>query len=162
MAFCSKCGSAISEGAVFCSVCGAPASAAGVQAPPPVPPNPSVAAGTGLSSNAAAALCYLLWFITGIIFLVVEPYSRDKFVRFHAYQSIAFGMVALILEIVWNMILSIGFLSFGFVFAIIGLVSSVIWLGIIAFWVFLMYKAYNKETYMIPILGEWASRQAAK
>ena len=162
MTFCSKCGSTVTEGAVFCSVCGSPASAPGGQAAPPVPPAPAGAAGTGMSSNVAAALCYLLWFITGIIFLVVEPYRRDKNVRFHAFQSIAFGIVALILQIVWNMIISIGFLSFGFLFAIVGLVGLVIWLAIIGFWVFLMYKAYNNETYMIPILGEWASKQAAK
>ena len=162
MAFCSKCGSAVSEGAVFCSVCGAPASATGGQATPPVPPAPAGAAGTGLSSNVAAALCYLLGFITGIIFLVVEPYRRDKIVRFHAFQSIAFGIVAVILQMVLHMFLSIGFLSFGFLFAILGLVSFVIWLAIIAVWLFLMYKAYNNETYMIPIIGEWASKQAAK
>jgi uncharacterized membrane protein len=159
MAFCSKCGSAVSEGAAFCSVCGSPASATGVQATPPAPGG---AAATGLSSNVAAALCYLLWLITGIIFLVVEPYRRDKFVRFHAFQSIAFGIVALILQMVWHMFLSIGILSFGFLFAIVGLVGFVIWLAIIVFWVFLMYKAYNNETYIIPILGEWASKQAAK
>ncbi len=87
---------------------------------------------------------------------------RDKFVRFHAFQSIGFSVVVVILEIVWNMIVSIGFLSFGFLFAIVGLVGFVIWLAIIVFWLFLMYKAYNNETYMIPIIGEWASKQAAK
>ena len=55
-----------------------------------------------------------------------------------------------------------GFLSFGFLFAIFGLMSFVIWLAIFVFWLFLMYKAYNNETYKIPVLGEWASRQAAK
>ena len=162
MAFCSKCGSAVSEGASFCSVCGSPASATGAQATPPVPPIPAGAAGTGLSSNVAAALCYLLGFITGIIFLVVEPYRRDKLVRFHAFQSIAFAVVVLVLQIILRMFLSIGFLSFGFLFAIFGLVSFVIWLAIFVFGLFLMYKAYNNETYMIPILGAWASNQAAK
>jgi uncharacterized membrane protein len=162
MAFCSKCGTAISEGAVFCSVCGSPASAPGGQAIPPIPPAPAGAASAGITSNVAAALCYLLWFVTGIIFLVLEPYKRDKFVRFHAFQAIAFSIVALILEIVWNSIVSIGFLSFGFLFAIVGLVGFVIWLAILVFWIFLMYKAYNNETYMIPVLGEWASKQAAK
>ena len=85
MAFCSKCGSVVPEGTAFCSVCGSPASAAGV---PPTPPIPAGAASVGLSSNVAAALSY--FFITGIIFLVVE--KENKFVRFHAWQSIfAFG-----------------------------------------------------------------------
>ncbi len=162
MAFCSKCGSAVSEGVSFCRVCGSPASTTGAQATPPVPPIPAGAAGASLSSNVAAALSYLVGFITGIIFLVVEPYRRDTFVRFHAFQSIAFGIVVVILQIILHMFLSIGFLSFGFLFAIFGLMSFVIWLAIFVFWVFLMYKAYNNETYMIPIIGEWASKQAAK
>ena len=70
--------------------------------------------------------------------------------------------MVVILQIVLRMFLSIGFFSFGFLFAIFGLVSFVIWLAIFVFWLFLMYKAYNNETYMIPILGEWASKQAAK
>jgi uncharacterized membrane protein len=162
MAFCSKCGSALSEGVSFCSVCGSPASTTGAAATPPVPPIPAGTAGSGLSSNVAAALAYLVGFITGIIFLVVEPYRRDKFVRFHAFQSISFGVVVVILQIILRIFLSIGFLSFGFLFAIFGLMSFVIWLAIFVFWLFLMYKAYNNETYMIPILGEWASKQAAQ
>ena len=162
MAFCSKCGSAVSEGASFCSVCGSPASATGAQATPPVPPIPAGAAGAGLSSNVAAALSYLAGFITGIIFLVVEPYRRDQFVRFHALQSIGFSVAIVILEIVWSLIVSVGFLSFGFLFAIVGLVGFVIWLAVIGFWLFLMYKAYSNETYMIPAIGEWASKQAEK
>ena len=163
MAFCSKCGSAVSEGVSFCSVCGSPASAAGVQATPPIPPPPAAGTtGAGISSNVAAALSYLVGFITGIIFLVVEPYRRDKFVRFHAFQSIAFGIVVVILQIILRMFLSIGFLSFGFLFAIFGLMSFVIWLAIVVFWFFLMYKAYNSEAYKIPIIGDWASKQAEK
>jgi uncharacterized membrane protein len=133
-----------------------------VQTTPPIPPPPAAAAATsaGMNSNVAAALSYLLWFVTGIIFLVLEPYKSDKFVRFHAFQAIGFSVVALVLEIVWNMIMSIGFLSFGLLFALVGLVSFVIWLAIVVFWIFLMYKAYNNETYRIPVIGDWASKQA--
>jgi uncharacterized membrane protein len=163
MAFCSKCGSAVSEGAVFCSVCGSPASATAGQVTPPIPPPPAAGTtGVGISSNVAAALSYLVGFITGIIFLVVDPYKNDKFVRFHAFQSIGFSVVIVILEIVWSMIVSVGLLSLGFLFAIFSLVGFVLWLAIIVFWLFLMYKAYNNETYMIPVIGEWASKQAAK
>jgi uncharacterized membrane protein len=147
---------------VFCSVCGSPVAAPGGQATPPVPPAPAGQASAGMSSNVAAALCYLLWFVTGIIFLVLEPYKNDKFVRFHAFQAIAVSVVALILEIVWNMFVSIGFLSFGFLFALVGLIGFVIWLAIVVYWIFLMYKAYNNEAYKIPVIGEWASKQAAK
>jgi uncharacterized membrane protein len=159
MAFCSKCGSAVSEGSAFCSVCGSPASAPGVQStPPPAPPGVTGTASTGLASNIAAALAYFV--ITGIIFLVVEPYKRDKFVRFHSFQAIALWVVVIVLEIVWHMFTSIGFLALGFFFAIFSLVSLVIWLAIFVYWLFNMYKAYNNETYMIPVIGEWALKQA--
>ena len=62
----------------------------GPQYPPPPPP-PS--AGQGLTSNAAAAISYIT-FIPAVLFLVLEPYNRDRFVRFHAWQSIALWIVA--------------------------------------------------------------------
>ena len=97
MAACSKCGSVIAENAVFCSVCGSPVSSAGRPAVPPPPPPPLAgAASTGMTSNIAGALCYLLTFITGILFLVLEPYKRDRFVRFHAFQSIFFGVILVV------------------------------------------------------------------
>ena len=165
MAFCSKCGSAVSEGSGFCSVCGTPVSSAGGPAAspagaPPAPPSPVGATSTGLTSNVAAALSYLVTFITGIVFLALEPYRRDKFVRFHAFQSIAFGIAAIVLEIVWHIIASVGFLSFGFFFAIVSLIGLLIWLAIFGLWLFLMYKAYNNERFMLPVIGEWASKQA--
>jgi uncharacterized membrane protein len=158
MAFCSKCGSAVSEGSAFCSVCGSPASSAGVPPTPPAPPSANGIAGTGMASNLAAALSYFV--ITGIIFLVVDPYKRDKFVRFHSFQAIALWVVVIVFEIVWHMFTSIGFLALGFFFVIFGLVGFVIWLAVFVYWLFLMYKAYNNETYMIPVIGEWALKQA--
>src|SRR5690349_20275840 len=81
MANCPSCGAPV-EGR-YCAKCGTatlPASAA------------------GLPDNTAAALCYVLGLITGIIFLVLEPYSRNKLIRFHAFQSIFLNVA---LFIVW-------------------------------------------------------------
>jgi uncharacterized membrane protein len=158
MAFCSKCGSAVSEGTAFCSVCGSPVSSPGVAQTPPAPPSTAGAAGAGMASNIAAALAYFV--ITGIIFLVVDPYKRDRFVRFHSFQAIALWVVVIVLEIVWHMFTSIGFFAFGFFFVVFGLVGFVIWLAVLVYWLFLMYKAYNNESYMIPVIGEWALKQA--
>ena len=122
-----------------------------------------VSAGTtssGLSSNVAGALAY--FFITGIIFLVMEQFKKDKFVRFHSFQAIAYFVAAVVLRIIWSMIMSIGFLSFGFLFSLFGIVYVLIGLAIFVYWIFLMYKAYNNETYKIPVIGEWAFKQAEK
>src|SRR5436309_11705084 len=100
MPFCQVCGSAV-DGR-FCAKCGAPVELAPgttgptVFAPGPQPPAGAVAS-SGLEDNVAGALCYLIGFITGITFLVLEPYNKRPFVRFHAFQSILFsaGWIAL-------------------------------------------------------------------
>jgi uncharacterized membrane protein len=163
MAACPKCGAVLSEGASFCSACGSPVG--GAVAPPPPPPAPvSPAAGAtaaGVSSNVAGALCYLVGLITGIIFLLLEPYKRDEFVRFHAFQSIFLNVVLIIFKIVWS-----GFFlaawSFGFLWTIFSLIGTLVYLGFFLLWLFLMYKAYNNETFKIPVIGDLASKQAAK
>jgi uncharacterized membrane protein len=165
MAFCSNCGSAVLEREIFCSVCGAPVSSAIRR--PAVPHNPATppkisGAKAAMASNAAAALSYLLGFVTGIVFLVVEPYKRDKFVRFHAFQSILYSIAVVVFEIAWSKTVLAGMFSLGDFWKIVSTVSSLIWLGLVAFWIFLMYKAYNNDACKIPVIGEWAYRQALK
>ena len=158
MAYCSKCGSVVSEGVTFCSACGAPVSS--VSGPAAPPPNPPGATSTGLTSNVAGALSYLGLVITGIIFLVIEPFNKDKFVRFHAFQSIFFFVAGLVIQIVWFIVTAIMSSIFGLLGSLFGILGFLIWLGLFACWLFLMYKAYNNETYMIPFIGEWALKQA--
>ena len=149
MAFCPKCGASVAEGSGFCGSCGAQTAA----------PGPSASSGAGgLTSNVAAALTYVLGFITGIIFLVLEPYKDDKFVRFHAFQSIFFCVAVLAFWIIWNTVLFSG--TFSFMILILAPLSFLISLAIFGFWLFLMYKAYNNERFMIPVVGEMAAKQA--
>src|SRR5215470_12415845 len=90
MAFCVHCGSEV-QGR-FCSKCGAAvagAASAGGQA------GGSGLVLGGLEENVAAALCYLLGVLTGILFLVLEPYNKNRTIRFHAFQAI-FAWVAVV------------------------------------------------------------------
>ena len=90
MPFCPSCGASV-EGR-FCAKCGAPVEGArrdAGSAAGPTPSSPGTAV-TGMEDNVAGALCYLVGFITGVLFLVLEPYSKRPFVRFHAFQSILF------------------------------------------------------------------------
>ena len=160
MAFCTKCGSAVSDGAAFCSVCGSPTSSADSPSTPSPPPAPAGTASAGISSNVAAALSY--FFITGIIFLLIDQYKKDKFVRFHSFQAIAYGVVVMIFWIIWNNVLLATVFSFGFFWSIASILSTLISLAIFIYWLFLMYKAYSNETYKIPIIGDWALKQSAK
>ena len=103
----------------------------------------------------AGALAYLLTVITGILFLVLEPYNRSKFVRFHAFQSIFFFAAWMVISIVVSIL---GFLpGMGLLMVPI---SMLIWLGGIAAWVLLMVKAYNNERYKLPVIGDLAEKQA--
>ena len=100
---------------------------------------------TGLDENVAGLLCYMLGFITGIIFLIVEKESR--FVKFHAMQStIAFLGVFVILV----------------VFGWIPLLGTLIWIGSLVLWLFLMVNALRGKQYELPIVGKMAAEKANK
>jgi uncharacterized membrane protein len=163
MAVCAKCGATLSEGAGFCGSCGAPVGAAAAGAPAPAPAPAPAAAAAPMASNVAGLLAYVLGFITGIVFLLMEPYNKDKFVRFHAFQSIFFNVALVAFWIVWTILSTIlGIVSFGILGVVMVLLGLVIALAILGYWIFLMYKAYNNERYMIPYIGKLAAQQAEK
>ena len=102
--------------------------------------------GTGLKPNVAGALSYLLGFVTGILFLVIE---KDKYIRFHALQSIiVFGFL-------FVLSMSLGFIPFvGFLFSLLITPISLV------LWILLMVKAYQGKKYKIFIAGDIAERNA--
>ena len=101
----------------------------------------------GLDANIAAALSYVLGWVTGIVFLVMEP--ANKFVRFHAMQStIVFAALSL-LTIVLQVIPFLGLLLV--VFLVIP-ASAILWL-------LLMFKAYQGERFKLPIAGDMADQR---
>jgi uncharacterized membrane protein len=114
---------------------------------------------TGLPSNVAGALCYLLGPLTGIVFLLVE--KEDRFVRFHAAHSIIVGVAVIgisVLLTVFTAILSI----VPILGTIIGiLISLAVWLGLFAFWLFLMFQAFSGREWEAPVVGQYAWRLIA-
>lgn len=147
MAFCAKCGTSMAEGIGFCPQCGAATGsvAAGTPAPAGGPPvAPMAATTTGLTQNVAGLLCYLLGWLTGIIFFLID---KRPFVRFHAAQSIVvFGGLMVI-----RIVLTFGwFSSFGF-FSLWSLVSLAVTLLTLILWIYLMITAYQGKTVEIPI-----------
>jgi len=58
-------------------------------------------------SNVIAALTYLLGLVTGIVFLYLEPYDRDEYVRFHARQSIAFSIAWFALNVIVGVFIAV-------------------------------------------------------
>lgn len=132
-----------------------PGYGSGPQYPPPPPPP---AAGQGLSSNAAAAISYLT-FIPAVLFLVIAPYNRDRFVRFHAWQCIALTIVAVVLGIVFSVLAIIGLhLMWWMLFLIHRLIDLVLFI----FWLIALIKASQGQWYKIPIVGDLAASFAGQ
>ena len=103
---------------------------------------------TGLKENVAGVLCYVLGWITGIVFLILEP--KNKFVRFHAFQSIIVFVIITILSIIFAPIPTwVG----TFLEAIVLAVGFVLW-------VFLMVMASQEKKYKLPWAGNLAEKWA--
>lgn len=101
---------------------------------------------TGLEANVAGLLCYVLGWITGLLFILIE--KENKFVRFHAMQSIiVFGAIT-VASIIFNLIPFIGWF--------LGVLLSILAL---ALWIILMVKAYQGDKYKLPWAGDLAERQ---
>jgi len=167
MAFCPNCGAQVTG--TFCGACGkatgvaAPAAGGGPTPPSPgASPTPPPAAGgpgpsaAGLQDNVAGALCYVLGLLTGILFLVLEPYNRNPLVRFHAFQSI-FLHVAVIG--VWILLTVLGT-----ALNILSILLAPVWLllslGTFVLWVMLLVKTFNGSKMVLPIIGPLAQKQA--
>jgi uncharacterized membrane protein len=161
MAFCAKCGAQVNQGTAFCPACGAAvATTADGAAAAPALANAG-AVSTGMTNNVAGMLCYLVGWITGLIFLLIEPYKNDKVVRFHAFQSIFFNVGVIALYIAYGVVSGIlAAVTKGFSIVVTGPLLFVIWLGCVACWIFLMIKAYNNQQFKLPFIGDLAAKQA--
>jgi uncharacterized membrane protein len=152
MAFCGSCGAAVSAavGGPAGAPAGVPASGA------PTPAAPTTTSG-GMASNVAGALAYLT-IIPAIIFLVAEPYNKDRFVRFHSFQCLFLAAASFVIFFglgIFSMIPVLGWLVGILLFPLLGLAMFVLVL-------FTMYKAYNNEKFMLPVIGKLAEQQAAR
>lgn len=122
-------------------------------------PPPQYAAAPGLQENVASALCYIVGFITGIIFLVLAPYNQNRNIKFHAWQSILFSAAVIIIGIIFSMFMwNIGY-GFG-LWTLITMIYLIFRLAMFVLWLFVMFKAYNGQKFMLPVIGQIAEKQA--
>jgi uncharacterized membrane protein len=114
---------------------------------------------SGLQDNVASALCYLLLILSGVLFLVIEPYNRNRTVRFHAFQSI-FVWIGIVIVSIAVAIVSQFWELIPFAGRIIGgLIWSAFGIGVFLLWIVLMVKAYNREKWILPLVGPLAEKQ---
>jgi len=104
---------------------------------------------TGLQKNVAGLLCYVLGWVSGLVFILLE--AENKFVRFHAMQSIIVFGILNIIGIVFGWIPWFGWV----VSFLVGGLAFV-------FWIVLMYKAYQGIMYKLPVAGDLAEKWSSK
>jgi uncharacterized membrane protein len=102
---------------------------------------------TGMDANLAALLSYLLGFITGIVFFILEKDS--KYVKFHAMQSILVSVAIMIINFILGLIPILGWI-----------LAFLISLASIILWIVLMIKAYKYTWFKLPVIGEIAEKQS--
>jgi len=169
MSACQHCGIALAANTRFCQSCGSPAEltayvpVSAVESPAGVALMPSLAeAGPKtMDTNLVGALTYVAGLVTGIIFLVLDPYKSNSFVRFHAFQSIFFNVAWFAFWIVWMILsavltpLTAG--TFGLIALPLMLIFTFVGFGI---WILLMYQAYQQKLFRLPLVGKFAANHA--
>jgi uncharacterized membrane protein len=147
VAFCPTCGTQIADGA-SCPKCAGAAAQGGAGAIAAAP------AAAGLADNVAGALAYVT-IIPAILFLVLEPFNKKRFIRFHSFQCLFFAAAWIVLEIGLAFIGHIPVLGWAtlLLWPLIGLAGFVIWL-------ILVIKAYQGQMFKLPVIGDMAEQQA--
>ena len=108
----------------------------------------------GLTDNVAGLLAYL--FIPAILFLVIEPYNKRRFIRFHSFQCIFLAVAGFVLGIGMSILWHIPFLGWLVLFLLWPLIS----LAELILWLFLMNQAYLGKMFKLPVIGDMAEKQA--
>lgn len=114
---------------------------------------------TGMQANIAALVSYVAGWITGLIFFLLE--KDNKFVRFHALQSIvvfgALSVLGIVLAVFSQFFIII---HLYFMLRVLSLISTLIWLAALILWILLMIKAYQGERFKLPIAGDIAEKNS--
>ncbi len=149
MAFCPSCGGQVADAATFCPSCGKPVGQSAAGGSYGTAPAVAPAASTGgLTDNVAGMLAYIT-IIPAIIFLVMEPYNKKPFVRFHAFQCLFFAVALFVIHIVLMFVPVIGWA-----------ISMLVSLAALVLWVVCLIKANQGQWFKIPVIGDIAEKQA--
>ncbi len=169
MSACQSCGAVLAKDTRFCQSCGvrtlpdadALLSAAASSTAVAVMPAPVEAGPKAMDTNVVGALTYMAGFVTGILFLVLDPYKSNSFVRFHAFQSIFFNVACIAFWIVWMILSAVLTPLTAGIFGLIAVpMMSIFTIAVFGIWIFLMYEAYQQELFKLPLVGKFAAEQA--
>ena len=129
--------------------------------PPSAIPNPNGPTSMGMDANVAAGLSYLFSIVGGLIFYFGE--KQNRFVRFHAMQSILFNVFCIVLFVVFFTVQSILYATV--ILAPLAIVLTCLTfllpLAILALWIVLMVYAFQGKYFKLPVIGDYAEKYAA-
>jgi uncharacterized membrane protein len=114
---------------------------------------------TGIAANVAGLLCYLIGWISGLIFFLIE--KENKFVRFHALQSmIVFGALFILNIAIGFFVGILAAMGAGFLYPLLSLFNILLAIAAFVLWILLMIKAYQGEKFKLPVVGDIAEKNA--
>lgn len=115
---------------------------------------------TGVDPRLSSLLCYAAWWVSGLIFLIIE--QQHHTVRFHAAQSLVlFGGLSVLIALLSVASIAMLMISGG-AFQAARMLVYLVWLGAVVIWLLLMYRTYNGETWRVPLAGDLAAKIAAR
>jgi uncharacterized membrane protein len=115
---------------------------------------------TGVDPRLSSLLCYTAWWVSGLIFLIIEQQHRE--VRFHAAQSlILFGGLSAVIATL-SLLSVVMLMVSGGAFQAARMLVYVVWFGAVVLWLVLMYRTYQGQTWRVPIAGDLAAKLAAR
>ena len=129
----------MADGATVCPGCGKAAAASA---------SATSSSGGGLQDNVAGMLAYFT-IIPAILFLLIEPYNKNKFIRFHAFQCLFLAAAIFVVNVVLTFIPILGWI-----------ISMLLSLACLALWILLVVKAYQGQKFKLPVIGDLAEKQA--
>jgi len=160
MVHCIKCGSVVADNAAFCGNCGAPQAVGAPAGGPAVASAPVAPAQSQMSETLAATLSYVLGWLTGLIFYLID---KRPYVRYHAAQSIVvFGGLHIITFII-GAFFGLSLLTGGLAGFSMGLaLYRVLDVVALVLWVLLMIKAHQGERYRVPFAADLSEKLFGK
>lgn len=145
---CPQCGIQVPDNTAFCPGCGWNTA------------QPVLGTTGGIRDSIAGALAYFT-FIPAIVFLLAEPFKKNRFIRFHSFQSIFLTIAAVVAGLALKLVfLILALIPLGHLLLL--LISAIVFLGCLILWFVLMVKALQGELFKVPLIGDLAERQASK
>jgi uncharacterized membrane protein len=111
---------------------------------------------TGVDPRLSALLCYTAWWLSALVFIVIE--QQNRVVRFHAAQSLVlFGGLSVLIGLLTALSVAMLVVSSG-AFQAVRLVVYLVWIGSVGVWLLLMLRTFQGQTWRVPFVAELADR----